>query len=88
MRSRGARPRDDRTVETDRFSPIAGFEFKQSPPVIKDSEFDFERHVRETQSILDCHIFGRGVIRPDDQVTVFRKSRGISRTMPRECAMA
>ena len=69
-----AQPPDDRAVATDRLNAIAGFEFKQSLPVIKDSDFDFERHVREFQSILDCHTFGRRGIRPYDQLTVFRKT--------------
>ena len=69
-----AQPPEDRAVATDRLNAIAGFEFKQSLPVIKDSDFDFERHVREFQSILDCHTFGRRGIRPYDQLTVFRKT--------------
>ena len=54
----GAQPRDDRAVETDRLNAIAGFEFKQNISVIKDSDFEFERHVRDFQSILDCHTIG------------------------------
>ena len=30
-----------------RGSPLAGLEFKQALPVIKDSDLDFERHLRE-----------------------------------------
>merc|ERR1712242_297076 len=52
----------------------AGFKFEQSLPVIKDSDYDFERRVREFQSILDCHSFGRRGIRPYDQLTLFRKT--------------
>ena len=71
----GAREsRDSRTG--DRLNAIAGFEFKQHLPVIKDSDCDFERHIREFQLILDCHSFGRRGIRPIDQLTVSgRRSR-------------
>ena len=37
---------DDRTIATDRMNAIAGFEFKQSLPIIKDSDPDLERHTR------------------------------------------
>ena len=65
---------DDRAVAADRLNALAGFEFKQSLPVIEDSDPDLERHVREFQSILDCHYFGRRGIRPCDMLTVFRKT--------------
>ena len=50
---------DDSAQANDKLNAIAGFKFEQSLPVIKDSDYDFERHVREFQSILDCHSFGR-----------------------------
>ena len=65
---------DDTAQATDKLNAIAGFKFEQSLPVIRDSDYDFERHVREFQSILDCHSFGRRGIRPYDQLTVFRKT--------------
>ena len=34
-------------------SPLAGIEFKQQLPVIKDSDLDFDRHMREFRSIAD-----------------------------------
>ena len=43
---------------------IAGLEFKQSLPVIKDSDTDLDRHIREYQSILDCHTIGKKGVRP------------------------
>merc|ERR1712039_469663 len=45
-------------------------------PVIKDTDTDLDRHIREFQSILDCHTMGRGGggVRPYDALTVFRKT--------------
>ena len=53
---------------------IAGLEFKQSLPVIKDTDTDLDRHIREYQSILDCHTIGKKGVRPYDMLTVFRKT--------------
>ena len=53
---------------------IAGLEFKQNLPVIKDTDTDLDRHIREYQSILDCHTIGRKGVRPYDMLTVFRKT--------------
>ena len=39
---------------------LTGFEFEQQLPVIKDSEPDLDRHLREFESILDCHAYGNG----------------------------
>ena len=52
---------------------IAGLEFKQNLPVIKDSDTDLGRHIREYQSILDFHTIGKKGVRPYDMLTtVFR----------------
>ncbi len=40
-------------------SPLAGLEFKQTLPVIKDSDLDFDRHLREFRSIVDCYALNR-----------------------------
>ena len=69
-----ARP-DDTAQANDKLNAIAGFKFEQSLPVIEDSDYDFERHVREFQSVLDCYSFGRRGVRPYDQLTIFRKTR-------------
>jgi hypothetical protein len=53
---------------------IAGLEFKQNLPVIKDTDTDLDRHIREYQSILDCHTIGKKGVRPYDMLTVFRKT--------------
>jgi len=42
--------------------------------VIKDSDTDLDRHIREYQSILDCHTIGKKGVRPYDMLTVFRKT--------------
>ena len=67
-------PPAEEAISSDKLNALAGFKFEQSLPVIKDTDFDFDRHVREFQSILDCHSFGRRGIRPYDQLTVFRKT--------------
>ena len=59
---------------TDTMNAIAGFEFKQCLPVIKDVDTDLDRHIREFQSLLDCHTFGKRGVRPYDTLTVFRKT--------------
>ena len=71
---KSAGPADDTAAANDKLNAIHGFKLEQSLPVIKDTDFDFDRHVREFQSILDCHTFGRRGIRPYDQLTVFRKT--------------
>ena len=59
----------------DKGSALTGLEFKQQLPIIKDNDFDFEGHLREVQTVLDCHAYGRrGGVRPIDQLTVFRKT--------------
>ena len=59
---------------TGKTNAIAGFEFKQNLPVIKDTGPDLDRHIREFQSILDCHTFGKRGVTPYDMLTVFRKT--------------
>ena len=53
---------------------ISGFEFKQSLPVIKDNDLDLDRHLREFESLIDCHSFGKRGVRPYDLLTVFRRT--------------
>ena len=36
---------------------LAGLEFKQSMPVLRDKDYDFDGHWRQFESILDCHAF-------------------------------
>ena len=56
-------------------SPLAGLEFKQTLPVIKDSDLDFERHLREFRGIVDCYAMNRKEgIRPYDLLVVFRRT--------------
>ena len=67
-----------RSAEEDRYADkvnaLAGLEFKQKLPVIKDSEKDLDAHLREFQSILDMHSFGRRAIRPLDRLVVYKKT--------------
>ena len=57
------------TVE--RVSAITGLEYKQNLPVIKDTDTNLDRHIREFQSILDCHTMGKKEVRPYDMLVVF-----------------
>ena len=53
---------------------LAGLGFKQTLPVLKDSDTDFDRHWRQFESIIDCHAYGRKAVRPYDVLVVFRKT--------------
>ena len=54
---------------------MAGLEFKQTLPVIKDSDLDFDRHLREFRSIVDCYALNRREgVRPYDLLVVFRRT--------------
>ena len=62
-------------------SPLAGLEFKQTLPVIKDSDLDFDRHLREFRSIVDCYALSRNEgIRPYDLLVVFRRTLAVGST--------
>ena len=62
-------------------SPLAGLEFKQTLPVIKDSDLDFDRHLREFRSIVDCYALNRKEgIRPYDLLVVFRRTLAAAST--------
>ena len=58
----------------ERVGAITGLEYKQNLPVIKDTDTNLERHVREFQSILDCHTVGKKGVRPYAMLSVFRKT--------------
>ena len=49
---------DDAAQATDKLNAIAGFKFEQSLPVIKDSDYDFEWHVREFPVYSSLSQFG------------------------------
>ena len=59
---------------TDKMNAISGFEFKQSLPVIKDTDPDLDSHLREFHSLIDCHSFGKRGVRPYDMLLVFRRT--------------
>ncbi len=62
-------------------SPLAGLEFKQTLPVIKDSDLDFDRRLREFRSIVDCYALNRKEgIRPYDLLVVFRRMLAVAST--------
>ena len=62
-------------------SPLAGLEFKQTLPVIKDSDLDFDRHLREFRSIVDCYALSRKEgIRQYDLSVVFRRTLAVAST--------
>jgi hypothetical protein len=56
-------------------SPLAGLEFKQALPVIKDSDLDFDRPMREFRSIVDCYAMNKSQgVRPYDLLVIFRRT--------------
>ena len=65
---------EDPPDSTERVHAISGLEVKQSLPVIKDTDPDLEKHIREFQSIMDCQAVGRKGVRPYDVLLVFRKT--------------
>ena len=64
-------------------SGIAGLEFKQSLPIFKDTDTDFDRHYRHFQSIVDCRSVSRGVITPLEVLTLYRKLLPVGSTRER-----
>ncbi len=77
MRRKAARtlPCGTRKLVTSRGSPRARLKCKQSLPVIKDSDLDFERRLRELRAIVDCYALTRREgIRPYDLLVVFKKT--------------
>lgn len=56
-------------------NPLAGQEFKQSLPVIKDSDLGLERHLLDFRAIVDCYALTRREgVRPYDLLVVFRRT--------------
>ena len=69
--------RNDETAAlvASRGSPLARLEFKQSLLVITDSDFDFERRLREFRAIADCYaLIRREGIRPYDQLVACKET--------------
>ena len=58
----------------DKLNALTGIEFKQTLPVIRDADPDFDKHWRHVQSILDCHAFGRQGVRPLDVLILMKKT--------------
>ena len=62
-------------------SPLAGLEYKQSLPVIKDSDLDFDKHLRDFKGIIDCYALTRkDSVRPYDLLVVFKKTLAVGST--------
>ncbi len=58
-----------------RSSPLAGLEFKQALPIIKDSDLDLQRRMREFRAIIDRRALARQAgVRPYDILVVFKKT--------------
>ncbi len=58
-----------------RGSPLASLEFKQSSPVIKDSDFEFDKHLRQFRAIVDCYALTRQEgVRFYDLLVVFKRT--------------
>ena len=58
-----------------RGSPLAGLEFKQSLPVIKDTDLDLDKHLREFRAIVDCYALTRQQgVKPYDLLVVFKRT--------------
>ena len=50
-------------------SPLAGLEFKQALPVIKDYDLNFDRHMREFRSIVECFAMNKNHgVRPYEEL--------------------
>ena len=64
-----------------RATPLAGLEFKQSLPVIKDGDLDWDKHVREFHSIMDCYAVQRkNGVNPFDMLTIFQRTLPVGST--------
>ena len=68
------RPAAEPPEAAERVSAISGLEYKQNLPIIKDLDTNLDKHIREFQSILDCHTLGKKGIRAYDMLTLFRKT--------------
>jgi len=68
----GYDPDSDRRV--DKLNALTGLDFKVKPPLIQDSDPDLTRHLREFESVLQCHAYGRRGIRPYDRLTLYKRT--------------
>lgn len=60
-------------------------EIKQPLPVIKGTDPDMEGHIKELQSTLDCHAFGRKRVRTAGVLNLFRKNTSFGETRLKVC---
>lgn len=54
--------------------------FKQQLTVLKDSGPDMDRQIKEFQTMLGCHAFGRKGVRPVGMLNLFRKTLPVGAT--------
>ncbi len=71
-------PAPDGKADEDRYhdkvNALAGIKFEQKLPVIKDTDMDLKRHLREFQARLNMHSFGRRAVRPIDRWTLYKQT--------------
>ena len=65
---------DEEARWNDKVNALAGLEFKAKIPIIKDSNKDLDSHLREFQSVLDMHSYGRKGVRAIDRLVVYKRS--------------
>ena len=70
----GADPPNSEERINDKLNALTGLEYKQTLPVIKDTDPDWDKRYRQFKSIIDCHAFGRRGVRPYDVILLLRKT--------------
>ena len=64
---------DDARME-DKVNAIAGIKFEKKLPVIKDTDLNLDRHLREFDNVLRLHAHGRTAIRDMDRWHLYKAS--------------
>ena len=54
----------DGLAATSKMTALSDLEFKQTLPVIKDTDLNLDNHLLEFQNQIDCHSFGKRGVRP------------------------
>ena len=69
--------RTNRTSDTESYRALSGIEFKQTIPVLKDTDVYFDKHWRNFTNIIDCHVTSKGGttegVRPYDVLTLYKR---------------
>ena len=58
----------------DKVNAIAGIKFEKKLPVIKDTDLNLDRHLREFDNVLRLHTHGRIAVRPMDRWHLYKAS--------------